>query len=300
MSGQDFDLLPHLEVLLSTQSVTAAAERQGLSVPAMSRILGKLRQRLGDPLLVRTGNGMVLTPRAAQLRQELAPALQRVRSLMTISAGDRPRMTRPFRLRTSDAVPSVLAQPLLRELQTRVADAALVFVPEGDENVDALRDGEVDLDIGVQDDESAELMVQQLFDEVLVVVTSSELALQSEQFDLQSFCDMPHVAVSRKGQATGPLDQALAKQGLQRQVAFVVPGYLDAAMLVSRGGYLTLLPRQLALQLGPRLGLRSFVPPLPLPKLRVAQAWHRRMHDDPAHRQLRKAVVRVAKDHRTR
>jgi DNA-binding transcriptional LysR family regulator len=299
VSNQEFDLLPHLEVLLGTRSVTAAAERQGLSVPAMSRILGKLRERLGDPLLVRAGNGMVLTPRAVQLRRELAPALRQVRRLMLAGTAERPALDRPFRLRTSDAVPCLLAQPLLLELERRVEGAALTFVSEGEENVDALRDGDVDLDIGVQDDDSAELMVQGLFDETLVVVAGADHPLRDDPLDLDRFCSFPQIAVSRKGAAFGPLDAALAGHDLRRQVVFVVAGYLDAALLVSQGRYLGLLPQRLALQLAPRLGLEVLAPPLPLPKLRVAQAWHRRMQDDPAHRALRQAVARVAERYRT-
>ncbi len=290
----DLNLLPHLEALLETASVSKAAERRGLSPPAMSRALARLREQTGDELLVRAGHRMVLTPRATALREELPEALDRVRRLLAAPAGGRPRVDRPFRIRTSDAVPAFLGRPLLRELQAAVDGASLVFVPEGDEDIEALRSGVIDLDIGVQqDDAGPELMVRNLFTDTFVAVTASGHPALTQANRLDAFCRYPHVAVSRRGIARGPADRALAGLGHSRDVALVVAGFLDAALLVAEGEFIALLPARLLSRLGRVLGLQSFPAPIPLPPLRVAQAWHPRNHDDPAHRALRAAVVAV-------
>ena len=162
MKPYDYSLLSHLAALLDTGSVSGAAKRQGLSTPAMSHALSKLRERIGDPLLVRAGVGMVLTPRAAALRADLPHALDRVRELLSPPERGRLRMSRPFRIRSSDAVPALLALPLLEALRASIDGVSLVFVPEGDEDVEDLRSGGIDLDIGVQGDRHADLMVLSL------------------------------------------------------------------------------------------------------------------------------------------
>ena len=295
MKTHDYALLSHLAALLDAGSVSGAAKRQGLSTPAMSHALSKLRERIGDPLLVRAGVGMVLTPRASQLREELPHALDRVRELLSPPASGRLRMSRPFRIRSSDAVPALLALPLLDALRSSIDGVSLVFVPEGHEDVEDLRSGGVDLDIGVQSDRSSDLMVRGLFTDTMVAVAAKGHEVVRARGGLDAFCRASHVVVSRRGEACGPLDAALEKLGRSRHVAVVVGGYLDAALLAANGALVALLPSRLAQGLALALPLEAFTPPVALPPLRVGLSWHKRMQDDPAHRVLRETVAALVR-----
>lgn len=289
---ESIDLLPHLEALLATESVTLAAQRMGLSPPAMSRALGRLRTQLGDPLLVRAGRRMVLTPRAHSLRDTLPGPLGALRRLLARPDGGRPRMSRPFRIRSSDAVPCLLGPPLAQALATRVDGAALVFVSEGDEGPGALRDGTVDLDLGVQGELGPEILVRRLLTVPMRAIAARGHPILAAP-TLDAYCDVPHVAVSRTGRARGPLDEALAALGRARQVPIVVASFLDAALLVAGGGYLGLFPGGLAAALGPRLGFEAFAPPVALPPIPFGMSWHPRMQEDPAHRILRDTLAEL-------
>ncbi|MBL8954549.1 MAG: LysR family transcriptional regulator [Myxococcaceae bacterium] len=294
MESVDLSLLPHLQALLETASVTRAAALRALSAPAMSRALSKLREQTGDALLVRAGNRMVLTPRALALRESLPGALEGVMALLVKPGVGRPKASRPFRIRASDAVPSLLGQLLLGELERTVEGASLVFVEEGDESDEPLRSGELDLDLGVQSQElGPELIVRPLFTEQLVGVAGRGHPVLVESSRLEVFCRTPQVVVSRRGVARGPVDEALRELGRRRDVPIVVASYLDAALLACDGELITLLPRVMAMRLTASLPLEVFTPPVSLPSLRVAMAWHPRMKDDPLHRELREALTRL-------
>ena len=124
MKTHDYALLSHLAALLDAGSVSGAAKRQGLSTPAMSHALSKLRERIGDPLLVRAGVGMVLTPRASQLREELPHALDRVRELLSPPASGRLRMSRPFLIMAAVLQKDVVSKKVL----LRPANISQMFV----------------------------------------------------------------------------------------------------------------------------------------------------------------------------
>ena len=297
MQSVELGLLPHLEALLDTSSVSRAGERQGLSVPAMSRVLARLREQTGDALLVRAGNRMVLTPRAVVLRQSLPGALDALRRLLVKPGSERPKARRAFRVRAADAVPSLFGQQLLERLARSVDGATVAFIAEGDESVEALRSGEVDLDVGVQEmNVGPELIVRPLFRERLVGVARRGHPALKEATRLDVFCRTPHVAVSRRGIARGPIDDALHALGRRREVPITVASYLDAALLAAGGGLFALLPRVMAMGLAQTLALEVFEPPVSLPALQVAMAWHPRMKDDPLHVALRTALVELVSE----
>ncbi|MEU7143677.1 LysR family transcriptional regulator [Nocardia sp. NPDC046473] len=284
----DLNLLRVFDALLQDGSVTAAAERLHLSIPATSRALGRLRRAMHDPILVRAGRGMAPTPFALRT----AP---RVRSLLDEAAAlisaDREvtvaELKRTFTIRLNDGVAATLAA-VAAEAAAVAPGVTLRFVTEGSESIEALRDGSVDLDIGVGDVTAPDIQTAVLYHERIVGIVRADSPLgQHRRPTLAQLCQFPHVSASRRGRARGPLDDVLEAEGLHRRVAAVVPTSAIAALLVSASNYVGLAPQRLAEQYGEALGLRWFPIPAALPELAIRLLWHARLDADPAQRWLR-------------
>ncbi|HEX7304210.1 LysR family transcriptional regulator [Lentzea sp.] len=279
----DLNLLRVFDALLQDGSVTAAAERLHLSIPATSRALARLRRAMGDPVLVRAGRGMVPTPFALRIAPRVRSLLDEAAALVNAKELDPAELRRTFTIRVGDGV----VTQLVTEMAARAPGVVLRFVPEGDESVDALRDGSVDLDIGAGYDAESDIRSTVLFRERLVGVVRADSPLGNRP-TLRQLCRYPHVSVSRRGRTRGPLDVALQAAGLQRRVAAVVPFYTAAALLVASSDHVGLVPQRLAEQFPGRL--RWFPVSADLPEIDVRLHWHARLDADPAHRWLRETV----------
>lgn len=292
----DLNLLAALDALLSEGTVLGAARRMGLSPPAMSRTLGRIRDALRDPVLVRAGRRMVPTPRALALRERVHRTLDEAHALLTPEAPlDLPTLARVFTLRANDAMVATLG----RELDARVRAAAplvtLRFVPEGDEDVEPLRSGALDLDLGVQGALGPELQVQTLYHETAVCLVRTGHALARGRLTAARLARAEHVNVSRRGKLRTGLDERLAALGLERRVARVVPGFLAGVWIAAESDAVVTVPSRLADVVVPRLPVRVLRLPPELvgePSV-VAQAWHPRFSADPAHAWLRDCIRRT-------
>ena len=289
----DLNLLRVFDALLAGGSVTDAAERLHLSIPATSRALGRLRRALDDPILVRAGRGMAPTPFALR-------AAPRVRSLLdeasALISADRElpvgELKRTFTIRINDGVAATLAAAAVEATAAIAPGVILRFVAEGSESPEALRDGSVDLDIGAGDAGAPDIRSAVLYRERLVGIVRAGSPLgRHRRPTLAQLCGPPHVSASRRGRARGPLDDALAAEGLERHVAAVVPTAAVALLLVASTDYVGLVPRRLAEQHGQALGLRWFPIPADLPEVELRLFWHARLDADPAQRWLRDTLV---------
>ncbi|MEV6240331.1 LysR family transcriptional regulator [Lentzea sp. NPDC051838] len=283
----DLNLLRVFDALIQDGSVTAAAERLHLSIPATSRALSRLRREMEDPILVRAGRGLAPTPFALRIAPRVRSLLDEAAALVNDKAVDVAELRRTFTIRVGDGV--------VTSLVGAVAEAAphvvLRFVAEGDESVEVLRDGTVDLDIGAGADSDADIRSEVLFRERMVGIVRLDHPLKRPT--LKQLCKYPHVSVSRRGRVHGPLDEALQAEGLQRHVGAVVPFYAAAATLVASTDYIGLIPRRLAEE-HPKT-LRWFPIHADLPEVEVRLHWHARLDADPAQRWLRDVVRRTAK-----
>ncbi|WP_328318245.1 LysR family transcriptional regulator [Streptomyces sp. NBC_00388] len=288
----DLNLLRVFDALLHEGSVTVAAERLHLSIPATSRALGRLRRAMGDPILVRAGRGMAPTPFALRTAPRVRSLLEEASALISADREVVPaELVRTFTIRINDGVAATLATALADATATAAPGVTLRFVPEGSESVEALRDGSVDLDIGVRDVATPDIRTTVLYRERLIgVVSASHPLSRHRRPTLAQLCDHPHVSASRRGRFRGPLDDVLDAAGLRRHVAAVVPTFAAAAILVGSSPYVGLVPRRLAEQLGPGLGLYWFPIPAPLPEPDVQMFWHTRLDADPAQRWLRETI----------
>lgn len=171
MDPADLSLIATLDALLQEVSVTKAARRMGLSTPAMSHALGRIRERLGDPLLVRAGRGMVLTPRAEALRPRVrslvAEAAQTFEAERPFSAG---QLRRSFLVHATDHVVTVIGTELDRALAAEAPGVVLRFVPNVAEDAAVLRDGTADLAVGIYNTLPPEVRTRQLLTDRFVCV----------------------------------------------------------------------------------------------------------------------------------
>ncbi|MFF5114156.1 LysR family transcriptional regulator [Streptosporangium sp. NPDC000509] len=297
----DANLAVALDALLTEQSVTRAAARMRTSPAAMSRTLARLRRVLQDPLLVRAGQAMVPTPRAEALRGEAAAVVRRLEALLTPSGGvDPAALRRTFTVQVSDLVGAALAPGLLGLARRRAPGVSLRVLAEEWEAGPALREGRIDLEIGAIDHVAPETRVEELVTLRMAVGVRAGHPLAEGTLTPTRLASAEHVAVSRRGRFTGPLDEALAEQGLSRRVSAVLPGHLAAMVLAAVGDVVCLVPAALPGEppsplsdAAHALGLRLLEIPLPLPPLTIGMAWHPRHTADGAHQWLRGAVRRV-------
>ncbi|MFJ8960274.1 LysR family transcriptional regulator [Lentzea sp. NPDC102401] len=279
----DLNLLRVFDALLQDGSVTAAAERLHLSIPATSRALARLRRAVGDPVLVRAGRGLVPTPFALRIAPRVRSLLDEASALINAKELDLAELRRTFTIRVSDGV----VTPLVNAVAAQAPGVVLRFVPEGDESVEALRNGSVDLDIGAGNDTETDIRSVVLFREKLVGIVRADSPLKNRP-TLKQLCRHPHVSVSRRGRSSGPLDATLQAAGLRRHVAAVVPFFSAAAQLVASSDYVGLVPQRLAEQYPG--GLRWFPISADLPEIEVRMRWHARLDADPAQRWLRETI----------
>jgi len=289
----DFNLLITLDVLLAEGSVARAAKRLQLSPSAMSRALARLRETTGDPLLVRAGRGLVPTPRAQALREQVSRLVQDAHAVLRPAhALDLAQVERTFTLRTSEEFVENFGPALLARIAREAPGVRLRFVSKTDKDSRLLREGSVDLETGVVDpDASPEVLTQALFRDRLIGVVRSGHPLSQGYISAERFAQGRHVYVSRRGQERGQIDDGLEALGLTRQIGTVVAGFATAIALARDTDLIASVPERYTAH--QREGLYSFALPLTLAPFTVAMLWHPRLDADLAHRWLRGCVREV-------
>lgn len=295
----DLNLLVALRALLAERHVTRAARAVGLTQPAMSHALARLREALGDPLLVRSGAGMVPTARAEAMRAPLERALEDLASAVAPPAPfDPARASRRFHLAASDYVELVMLPALLARVRDEAPGIDLRVTNYDAKTTRDLGDGKLDLAIGFRGataGASPGLYTQRLFGDRFVCVVREGHPRVGKRLTLDTFLELPHALVSPRGESGGIVDDALALQGKRRRVAAEIPHFLVAPYVIRETDLVLTLAERVARIFVPALGLRQLPPPLELPSFSMVLLWHERQHADPAQRWLRDLVVEVAR-----
>jgi DNA-binding transcriptional LysR family regulator len=262
LAALDLNLLVALDALLLEANVSRAAMRIGLSQPAASHALQRLRDVLGDPLLVRVGARMELTPRAQALRGPLAQALDQVRGLFVSDDFDAGRSERHFRLMMPDLAVELLMPPLMKKLDAAAPGVRIDVVPwRGPAIFTAEFARTIDLVISIGDAFKG-------FHRQLLYTDSDALAVRrghpmaAKLRRREAFLNARHVAVVIRGQNADLIDSWLLRKGLQRQIALVVPGYIEALHVTARSDLVAFVPRRLISALAKPLSLTAIAPPL--------------------------------------
>ena len=184
----------------------------------------------------------------------------------------------------------VIGVALVSRLRAVAPGVSVRFVPEGDEDVAALRNGAVDLDIGVAGPLGPEIKVARLRRDRFVGVVRVGHPLLDGKITPRRFAACDHISLSRRGRLAGPVDTELARRGLSRRVVMSVASAFDAVSEASTSDLVAMVPELFATHVAGRFGVRVFVLPVPVPPLLVSLAWHPRFDADPAHCWLRESV----------
>jgi DNA-binding transcriptional LysR family regulator len=302
MDNVDLNLLLALDALLAEGSVTGAARRLDLSSSAMSRTLARLRSATGDPLLVRAGRGLVATPRAAEMRDQVHELTRGVRTVLSPQTShlDVASLQRTFTIRANEGFVALFSAPLVAAVVEAAPRIRLCFAPKPEKDAGPLREGHVDLEIGVLGVSAPEVRTQLLFRDDFVGAARVGHPLLTGPLTPERYAACKHVVASRKGAFTGPVDDALEKLGLRREIVAVVPGFPDAMRIARRSDLIALVPRSclssaLANADPLKEGLASFELPFPTQEIVISAMWHPRVDADPAHRWLRDTVMAVCR-----
>jgi DNA-binding transcriptional LysR family regulator len=294
----DLNLLVAFEALLEERSVTRAAARVGLSQPAMSIALGRLRGVFRDPLFHRTGRGMIPTALALRLGAPVRGGLAQLRSALAGPPAFRPTTsTRSFRLGMIDYAEMVLLGPLLHRVQASAPGVQLfvrrlehIFIaPEED-----LRAGTFDAAIGFFPDASgldSATHAQDLFQEVNVCIARKGNPLLRRPMTAQQFASAAQLGVFYRSETHGLIDNVLAGQGLRRRLVATTPHFLTVPHLVAESDVIAVVPAGLARRFRKLLPLEVRRTPVALPPLHMRLLWHDHTQDDPAQQWLRAVLV---------
>ncbi|MCB9545285.1 MAG: LysR family transcriptional regulator [Myxococcales bacterium] len=294
MEPSDLTALATLDALLQEVSVTRAARRLGLSTPAVSHALARLRERLADPLLVRAGRGMVLTPRATALRPVVRDAMAAAGRVFADEGEFSPaRLRGSLTISVTDYVLLVFGVAFDEAVRAGAPGLDLRFVPNAADDAERLRAGETDLAIGIYGDLPPELRTRPVISDRLVCVLRADHPTVKRRLTLERYTRLEHIQVAPRGRPGGYVDEVLAAQGLRRRVARAVPYFQAALELAAHSDRVLTISERIARLHAPRLGLALFEPPVPLEPFALSMVWHPRFDGDAGHRWLRERLVAV-------
>jgi DNA-binding transcriptional LysR family regulator len=241
--------------------------------------------------------------RAAELRDQVHALSRDVLTVLRPQAGalELAALERTFTIRASEGFLELFSVPLAAAVAEAAPGVRLRFAPKPDKDARPLREGRIDLEIGVLGASAPEIRTQFLFrDSFVGVVRTGHPLLAKADLTPERYAACGHVVASRKEDFTGPVDDALAKLGLRRAIRVVVPGYPDAMRIARHSDLVALVPRSclangLVTDPEAAAGLQSFALPVHTPEIVVSAMWHPRVDAEPAHRWLRATVMAVCR-----
>ena len=308
MSKVDLNLLVYLDVLLRECNVTRAAEELSISQPAMSNSLRRLRDLFGDPILVRTSEGMTPTDRAIELqplvRTVLAAAEQ---AILPKTDFDPAASRRIFRIMASDYTEATLVPALLSRLRKQAPKIRLDIMTPSDVSFHDVERGKVDLVINRFDTLPQSFHQVRLWDDSFSCVVSAQNAI-IKNWNLESYLKAKHVWVSKTGmgvgvgmstddvQRLGWVDDALHKIDVKRDIALFTRHYQAALRLAEQDDLVVTLPSMAARQLENNPNVKILEPPFNVPRMRLKMVWSPLLQHDPGHRWIRQLIKQVSED----
>jgi DNA-binding transcriptional LysR family regulator len=291
----DLNLLRVFDAVLHEKGVTPAAVRLGLTQPAVSNALARLRKLFGDPLFVRTPRGVDATPFARELAEPVRQALALLESALAHGPGfDPASSTRAFRFYMSDVGQIEFLPPLVERVQREAPGVRLEAVAlEVDDIADALAAGALDVAIGFLPGLSAPVRRQPVFKDPYLCLMRSDHEIKS--LTKKTFLNASHALVTYRG-GHRVVEEALERAGLARKVALRVPHFTVVPMILERSDLILTLPGRVARVFEQRGRLKALPPPVPIPLAEVAVHWHERFEADPGNRWLRGVMVELYSD----
>jgi DNA-binding transcriptional LysR family regulator len=295
----DANLLVALDVLLDEQQVTRAAQRLGITQSAMSQTLQRLRDALGDPLLVRSGSEMVMTPRAKNLAIPLRSALLALeQTLADPESFDPETSQRGFAIAMLDVYSNSVLPRLLRLLSQAGEGLSLdVRAMNVDTVWEQLRTGELDLALAGPRSAPADMVTATLIRERMVGLVREGHPLLDGELSVERYTHWPHAVFRLTGRGEFPIDVRLAELGVTRRIAGRTPFFLSAPWVVMESDIIMNLPLSAAYEIARRWPVRLFEPPIGKPmEYEVFLAWPGHMDSDPPHQWFREQILNVGRN----
>ena len=297
----DLNLLVVFDVLLRLHSVTRAAEELGMSQPAMSLALNKLRSAFADPLFVRGSRGLSPTPRAAQLAVPVRHVLDQIRNDVLRQPSFDPATTdRTFTFNMADVGELVFLPRLYAHLRAVApgANIRIVSTPPA-QLAEAMQSGEVDLAVGYFPQlQGAAIYQQRLFSHSFVCIVRQDHPQFGSQISRKQFLDAQHVVVDQEGKSHELFEETLAAQGLSRRIVLRVPHFLAIPLIVAESDLIVTVPYAIGMSFAKMANLKMLRPPIQVGQPEVKQHWHARFHHDEVNRWIRGVVADLFLDKR--
>ncbi|ADU14044.1 LysR family transcriptional regulator [Asticcacaulis sp. DW145] len=291
INALDLNLLKALDALIDTGSATRAADRLGLSQPAVSGMLTRLRDVFGDPLFVRAQRGLLPTARALELAEPLRRLLTEIEALVQPHRFDPASTQVTFRIAATDYAQTAMVLPLLKELREVAPGLRVAVRPVGANFSDELAAGNLDLALVTPAMTLKSLRARKLFDEDYVCILRAGHP-DADHLDIETFCALDHAIMSHDGtQFFGATDRALEQLDRTRRVIATLPNFLVLVNFVRETNTIALVPRRLTHHAE---GIIIREPPIQIEGFTKIAAWHERMQHDPAHSWLREKLVDVS------
>jgi len=291
----DLNLLIVFDGVMQDRSVTRAAKRLGMSQPAMSHALNRLRYLLKDELFVRTPKGMLPTPRAEQLALPLRHALAEMQRALEPDRFVPAKADRRFTLAIDNYAAVVLAAPLVAAVSVAAPSVQLDLRPSGTlDVVDRLDNGDLDLAIGNVENAGERFGTTLLLEDRFVTVMRPRHPAGRGNLSAEMFAGLPHLAISSSGEDTSFIDRSLGARGLKRRIVLRAP-YLSAGAILAGSDMVATLSRRIAEQFVRSHALQLRELPIKSPIVRTAILWHRTLDNHPAHCWVRDVIVSVSR-----
>ncbi len=290
----DLNLLLVFHHLLREKRVSAVATVLGMSQPAVSSALGRLRTSLGDELFLRTQRGMEPTPYALQLAEPVASALDGLQQALNVRASFDPATSeRRFTLAMTD-VGEMYFLPVLMDALTQTAPGVTLHVVAvtSASLKDDMASGRTDLALGLLPQLQAGFFQQALFRQPYVCLMRQGHPLASQPvLKLADFAAASHVRVTAAGTGHGRVDEALERQGLHRHIRLTVPHYVALGDVLGHSDLIATVPERFAQRVLAPFGLVTRSLPVAVEDSAIHQFWHGRLHKDPGHAWLRQRIA---------
>ena len=289
----DLNLLKALDALLETESVSKAAEAVNLSQPAMSRALNRLQHAIKDPLLVRSGRGMVLTPRGEALRGPVRDALAQASLVFKPQVFDPSKAQDRFRIMAPDYLAQMVLPPVLGQIFTLAPGVQIEMENLSASGIAQMCEGKVSLGFGVVEDGPAldNVASQALFEDRQVCLMRKAHPLAERGMSLKGYAASSHALLSITGRGGGRIDDVLKAHGLTRTIALRITHFMTISAVIAPTDLIITVPEMLAKQvMTDELEILPLPEELQTPAFTVSQIWHERFTKDPAHQWLRRLI----------
>ncbi|MEA5549379.1 LysR family transcriptional regulator [Anabaena cylindrica UHCC 0172] len=296
LAGLDLNLLVVFDALMTEHSVTRAALRLGLSQPATSNALARLRSLMEDELFIRKTTGLSPTPKALALAQQLRPALQQIQSTLLDQPNFDPATSdRIFTIGMSDYVEFTLLPKLVKTVQI-IAPSISLQIKTGDRQklLSLLDTGEIDLACGLFPEKISWHKEKLLFHEVYSCVCRQDHPNIGTNFSLEDYLKESHLLVSIQEDRVGRVDMLLTQKNLQRHIALSIPHFLIAPFILAESNLVATLPQRVALTFSQSQSLKLLPVPLPMAGFSVFMRWHQSTHNLPDYEWLRVLIIEVS------